>query len=157
MQLGGPTSSGDSRLQADLRHSAGRKAGIVPCERERDLGAIWLMADRSDDAVYVSHGSAELLGGRSRSEPFVDPQLGGGGFGNRLGGLSRAEQGARENEARRRRVICESFRERACLVLPATGERSRVVGITRVGMRVADEKDEHPAEHSQVRRRVFPE
>ena len=115
----------------------------MACYLERDLRAVRLVADGRNRALQTGDGIPEALEGRSRSEPLVDPQLGGARLGDRLGGLPRSEQGTRENEARRRGVRREPVCERAGLIPAASGKRPEVVGVTRIGMGVANEEEEH--------------
>lgn len=101
------------------------------------------MADHGDRPHRVVERRAKRLDRRSRSKPVVDPDLGGGGARDRLGGLLCSQERACDHEARGTLVSCEPLGEPAGLVAPASGQRPELVGIARLRVRVANEEHEH--------------
>jgi trans-2,3-dihydro-3-hydroxyanthranilate isomerase len=96
------------------------------------------------------HGGEDVVECRSGREPLVDPKLGPGRMGDRRRRLSRAQERAREDQlgrAARRELVGEYLR----LLTAAVAQRAELVGVSGIGMGVADDDQAHDARFHQMR------
>ena len=118
-------------------NAAGAKSRSPGAECECDLRAVRLVADHDDRGARAFDGCEDVLGRRSRCEPFVDAQLDAGRFRDRGRGLAGAQERAREDGVGR--DFGEELTQFSCLLLAACAQRSQRIGIAGVRMRMANE------------------
>jgi len=119
----------------------GREVAQARAERERDLGAVRLVADGDDRRAASCCGGDHALGRGARPEPVVDAQLRPGGRGDGGGGLSRPQQRAGEHELRRGRG--EPLGECGRLLPAALAQRAQLVRVAGIRVGVPDEEEAH--------------
>ena len=137
----GASRRGATAREDDLGGVRRREFAEAGAERQRDLGAIRLVADRDHGRGPAGDGGEHVLRRRAGRTPIVHPQLRPRGLRDRCGCLARAQKRAREHELGLRRR--QPLAERPSL-LPATfGQRPQLVGLTGGRMGVPDEEEAH--------------
>ena len=135
----------ERRLEApadlELADAGGREAGVAAGESQRDLGAVRLVADGHHSGLGALHDGQHVVGRRAGREPLVHPQRAAGGLRDCLGGLACAQQRAGQHELRP--GLGELLGKRLRLLAPLLAQRPQLVGISRVGVGVADEVQAH--------------
>ena len=108
-------------------------------ERERDLRAVGLVADHDYRGTRALDGREDVLYGRARCEPVVDAQVDPGRLRDRGPRLAGAQQWACDDDVGSdgRQALTQFSR----LLRAAGAQRTQRIGIARVGMRMANEKE----------------
>ena len=120
-----------SRGELELHHRPGREARVGTRHGERDLRAVGLVADRRDRPRRARDGGPHVLHGRARGEPRLDPERRARRLGDRLGGLARPRERAREDEDGRLRRSGQLLAERARLLPALSGQLAQLVRVRR--------------------------
>jgi hypothetical protein len=102
------------------------------------------VADDDHDVSAPGRCLANGVGVRAGSEPVVGLGLHPDGVADLLGGLSRAQERAREDRVRADTVCRETLAEVARLLTSLPGQRADLVGLTAGGLGVTDDEDPHP-------------
>ena len=148
MPTGGSASSASS-AELELEHPRGGKARVVAGERDGDLGAVRLVADRHDRAAGAFDRREHILRTRARGQPLVDAQLDARGLGDRGPGLAGAQERAREDDLGRNRG--KALGELAGLLTPLRAERAQLVRLAGIGVGVADDEKAHADRFTDMR------
>jgi trans-2,3-dihydro-3-hydroxyanthranilate isomerase len=108
------------------------------------------VADGGDRPGDAFHRSEDVLERRAGRETLVDPELCSARAGNRRRRLARAQERAREHQLSRT-ADGELLSDILRLHTPAVAQRAELVGISGIGMSVADDDQAHGARFHQMR------
>jgi trans-2,3-dihydro-3-hydroxyanthranilate isomerase len=107
------------------------------------------VADGDDGAPRLGGGLDDVGRIRARTEPVVDAELGAARARDRGRRLTRAQERAREDDVGG--GCDESLADRACLVAAARAQRTKLVGVAGIRVRVADDEETHGGTVPQMR------
>lgn len=103
------------------------------------------MADGGNGAVELGDRGTEPVSGGSRGKEVLDEQHRPGCLCDCPRGLACPQKRARQHRLRGCVVAREALGERPRLLVATRGERAFLVRLSRLGVRVTDEEDEHRA------------
>src|SRR5579872_6934058 len=117
---------GDTGSELELADARGRVLRLrAAADRRRDAAAVGLVADGDDPLAAAGDDGAQVGRCRSGREAFVELHFETGRLRDRLRGLARAEQRARDDRVDA--VRGEAFPERARLLASLLRERPQLV------------------------------
>jgi hypothetical protein len=126
--------------------SGGREARLGPAaERRRDLATVRLVSDDDDRLAAVRDRGANVVDRRAGCEPFVRLSLDAEPVPELGAGLPRAQQRAREDGTGAQALAGQPLAQLACGRPPGRRQLPELVGLSRLGLGVADQHELHRA------------